>query len=229
MRIGTSKMARQDAISSSLAFNQQWQVAGKASLPASENNIYLPVPEPKIIVDRTVVSSAGPHGAAAQQRMGAKASGLVGITLRVVTLVVHGSAVHGGMAGAGADEASTSKSAFDGNNGQCDRTLLAAAASASTADPALLRAYCRHLREILLQSDASIGGDSSALLDTLEVALALRRFGTDSAAPAAEGDAPAEPAPAAAPVHLPIQGMRTAVNGGSCMHASYLPTHWQAL
>ena len=29
MRIGTSKMARQDAVSSSLAFNQQWQVTGK--------------------------------------------------------------------------------------------------------------------------------------------------------------------------------------------------------
>ena len=29
MRIGTSKMARQDAISSSLAFNQQRQAAGK--------------------------------------------------------------------------------------------------------------------------------------------------------------------------------------------------------
>lgn len=29
MRIGTSKMARQDAVSYALAFNQQWQVAGK--------------------------------------------------------------------------------------------------------------------------------------------------------------------------------------------------------
>ena len=204
-----------------------WQVAGKASLPASENNIYLLVPKPKIIVDRTAVSSAGPHGvSAAQQRMGAEPPGIVGIALRVVTLVVHGSAVHGGMAGAAADEASTSNSAFDGNTGQCGRTLLAAAA-ASTADPALLRAYCRHLREILLQSDAcssSIGGDrSSVLLDTLEVALALRRLGTDSAA---ERNAPTGPAPAAAPIHLPIQGMRT-VNGGSCMHASCLCSHWR--
>ncbi len=29
MRIDTSKMARQDAVSSPLSFNQQWQVAGE--------------------------------------------------------------------------------------------------------------------------------------------------------------------------------------------------------
>ena len=74
----------------------------------------------------------------------------------------------------------------------------------------MLRACCRHLRAVL-QQDSQTGGENM-LLDTLDVALALR-LGI-RAPQALMGPVPPSSV-AATPFHLPIEGKRTA-NGESC-------------
>ena len=92
----------------------------------------------------------------------------------------------------------------------------------SSADPALLRACCHYLRGILLQgagdgepaaaaatATASASSSNHVLIDTLDVAMALRRGFLGAPPPGLTGSSPA------ATIHLPVAANRSAVNGES--------------
>ena len=195
-----------------------WHVAGKAASSvqqADENIICLPMPQSE---------ASHPHGGdggdTLQQTGAGEPAGVVGITLRVAQ-VMHGQHVGTGEG----DRLPTSRPASVGRS-----TAVAAATSqvrpvkpaqklsAASADPARLRACCRHLRAVLPKDSQTDGG--GVLLDTLDVALALR-LGI-RAPPALMGPVPPS-SEAATPFHLSIEGQRTA-NGESLSDSSQV-TH----
>ena len=155
-----------------------------------------------------------------QSQTDAESAEIVGITLRVVKVVTVTHAVHERA------EAPTSRSA------SVDRAPATAAAAtqahhhelmpappqpsaASSTDPATLRACCRHLRAVLLQ-DAHSG--DGVLLDTLDVAMALRRQGIRGShvLPTVPTGSVPPSSVAADPIHLPCEGQRT-VHGESLL------------
>ena len=187
-----------------------WQAAGKAvsSVPTGENIIYLSIPQ---CVGSCKASPPHGGGAAAKQTAGASAesAGIIGVSLRVVAFVPHGGSplVHGGGVGEGAEGSPTSRPAV--LVGRSPEQLV----PATSADPGVLRACCRHLQAVLLQA-ARTGEDGSygnVLLDALDVAMALR-LGNRALPALILGPMPQSSA--ASPIHPPIEGNRTA-NGGS--------------
>ena len=162
-------------------------------------------------------AASHPHGGgASHQQVGAEPAGIVGIALRVAQVVHGGPPFEHGAAGEGA-KAPSLRPALVGRRTPAASTAVAMPirvyhrltptaphAPATSTDPAMLRDCCRHLSMLL--HGTRTGGDS-LLLDTLEVAQALR-LGVRSP-PVLMG--PLQPSSAAsAPFLLPIEGTRTA-------------------
>ena len=188
-----------------------------------------------------VISTAAsrPHGGdegAHHQRMGAESAGIgiIGITLRVAQVVLHGGGVGERAEGPVSRHASANR---EPSHQQLTPAPLSSAVS--TTDPAMLRACVHHLRAIL-QLQVARTGEESVLLDTLDVAMALR-LGIRAPPAAALLVGPVPPVPpavlltgssvlpssaaAAPPYHRPLEGQRTA-NGGQFSLTVYCSWAW---
>ena len=212
-----------------------WHAASKTieETPNSVNLIYLPCPKGMVAHEAatTGVAPGAPTAAsgtshlasaAGMQQIQAEAKPIIGITLRVA--LVHG--MHGDeRAGSGPAPAPVQSAASVTSATAASKALPLPTPSApqpSSADPALLRACCHYLRGILLQgagdgepaaaaatATASASSSNHVLIDTLDVAMALRRGFLGAPPPGLTGSSPA------ATIHLPVAANRSAVNGES--------------